>query len=108
AMNSWVGAASTTRRSVAEVTGSVAMSFVLPEPGKDRKMIVGRHTPSVRRPTSDQHAARGAARRVWGQLLRWLGMPASNARTSVSRYRRWPPSVRIEVSFPALAHRVTV
>ncbi len=39
---------------------------------------------------------------------RCCGMPASSARTSVSRYRRCPPSVRMEVSFPALAHRVTV
>src|SRR2546425_13101763 len=28
--------------------------------------------------------------------------------TSDSRYRRWPPRVRIEESFPAFAHRVTV
>jgi hypothetical protein len=39
---------------------------------------------------------------------RCCGIPASRARTSVSRYRRCPPSVRIEVSFPAFAHRVTV
>ena len=39
---------------------------------------------------------------------RCCGIPASRARTSVSRYRRWPPSVRIDVSLPALAHRVTV
>lgn len=39
---------------------------------------------------------------------RCCGMPASSARTSVSLYRRCPPSVRMEVSFPALAHRVTV
>src|ERR1017187_4639339 len=39
---------------------------------------------------------------------RCCGIPASRARTSVSRYRRWPPSVRMDVSFPALAHRVTV
>jgi hypothetical protein len=39
---------------------------------------------------------------------RCCGIPASSARTSVSRYRRCPPSVRMEVSFPALAHRVTV
>ena len=39
---------------------------------------------------------------------RCCGMPAKRARTSVSRYRRWPPSVRIDVSFPAFAHLVTV
>jgi hypothetical protein len=39
---------------------------------------------------------------------RCCGIPASSARTSVSLYRRCPPSVRIDVSFPALAHRVTV
>jgi hypothetical protein len=39
---------------------------------------------------------------------RCCGMPASSALTSVSRYRRCPPRVRMEVSFPALAHRVTV
>jgi hypothetical protein len=39
---------------------------------------------------------------------RCCGIPASSARTSVSRYRRCPPRVRMEVSFPALAHRVTV
>src|SRR5215469_9126040 len=39
---------------------------------------------------------------------RGCGMPASRARTSVSRYRRCPPRVRMEVSFPAFAHRVTV
>ena len=39
---------------------------------------------------------------------RCCGIPASRARTSVSRYRRWPPSVRMDVSLPALAHRVTV
>src|ERR1700729_953006 len=39
---------------------------------------------------------------------RCCGMPASSARTSVSRYRRWPPSVRIDVSLPAFAQRVTV
>ena len=39
---------------------------------------------------------------------RCCGIPASRARTSVSRYRRCPPSVRIEVSLPAFAHRVTV
>jgi hypothetical protein len=39
---------------------------------------------------------------------RCCGIPARRARTSVSRYRRWPPSVRIDVSFPALAHLVTV
>jgi hypothetical protein len=43
-----------------------------------------------------------------GHSERCCGIPASRARTSVSRYRRWPPSVRIDVSFPALAHRVTV
>src|SRR6478735_2971991 len=32
----------------------------------------------------------------------------SSPRTSLSRYRRWPPGVRSEVSLPALAHRVTV
>src|SRR4051795_7150499 len=35
-------------------------------------------------------------------------MPASSERTSASRYRRWPPRVRMEVSLPALAQRVTV
>jgi hypothetical protein len=39
---------------------------------------------------------------------RCCGMPARRARTSVSRYRRCPPSVRIDVSFPAFAHLVTV
>src|ERR1051326_3597921 len=39
---------------------------------------------------------------------RCCGIPASRARTSVSLYRRWPPSVRIDVSLPALAQRVTV
>jgi len=39
---------------------------------------------------------------------RCWGMPASKARTSVSRYRRCPPSVLMDVSFPALAHLVTV
>jgi hypothetical protein len=39
---------------------------------------------------------------------RCCGMPASRARTSVSRYLRWPPRVRMDVSFPALAHLVTV
>jgi hypothetical protein len=39
---------------------------------------------------------------------RCCGIPASSARTSVSLYRRCPPSVRMEVSFPAFAHRVTV
>ena len=39
---------------------------------------------------------------------RCCGIPASRARTSVSLYRRCPPSVRMEVSFPALAHLVTV
>src|SRR5215470_15949938 len=39
---------------------------------------------------------------------RGCGMPASRARTSVSRYRRWPPRVRMDVSLPAFAHRVTV
>lgn len=32
----------------------------------------------------------------------------SKARTSRSRYRRWPPGVRLDVSFPDLAQRVTV
>ena len=39
---------------------------------------------------------------------RCCGIPARRARTSVSRYRRWPPSVRMDVSFPAFAHLVTV
>jgi hypothetical protein len=39
---------------------------------------------------------------------RCCGIPASRARTSVSLYRRWPPSVRMDVSLPALAQRVTV
>jgi hypothetical protein len=39
---------------------------------------------------------------------RCCGIPASRARTSVSLYRRCPPSVRIDVSLPAFAHRVTV
>jgi len=39
---------------------------------------------------------------------RCCGIPARRARTSVSRYRRCPPSVRIDVSFPAFAHLVTV
>jgi hypothetical protein len=50
-------------------------------------------------------STRYAARR---HSERCCGIPASNARTSVSLYRRCPPSVRMEVSFPALAHRVTV
>ena len=58
---------------------------------------------TVRRPGST--IARFAAR---SYSERCCGMPASSARTSVSRYRRCPPSVRMEVSFPALAHRVTV
>src|ERR1022692_4757062 len=33
---------------------------------------------------------------------------SSRARTSASGYRRWPPSVRTEVSLPSLAQRVTV
>ncbi len=36
------------------------------------------------------------------------GEPSSSALTSLARYRRWPPSVRTELSFPAFAHRVTV
>ena len=52
-----------------------------------------------------RYPARSAAR---CHSERCCGMPASRARTSVSRYRRCPPSVRMEVSFPALAHRVTV
>jgi len=51
------------------------------------------------------HRARKAAR---SYSERCCGIPASKARTSVSRYRRWPPSVRIDVSLPAFAHRVTV
>jgi len=39
---------------------------------------------------------------------RCCGIPARRARTSVSRYRRCPPSVRMDVSFPAFAHLVTV
>lgn len=41
-------------------------------------------------------------------LPRCCGMPPRSARTSVSRYRRCPPSVRIDVSLPAFAQRVTV
>jgi hypothetical protein len=43
-----------------------------------------------------------------GYSERCCGMPARRARTSVSRYRRCPPSVRMDVSFPAFAHLVTV
>jgi len=39
---------------------------------------------------------------------RCCGIPASKARTSVSRYRRWPPRVLMDVNFPAFAQRVTV
>jgi hypothetical protein len=49
--------------------------------------------------------ARGAA---MPHSERCCGIPAKRARTSVSRYRRCPPSVRIDVSFPAFAHLVTV
>src|SRR5258708_15749306 len=35
-------------------------------------------------------------------------MAARRARTSVPRYRRLPSSVRMDVSFPAFAHLVTV
>src|SRR5215831_12648104 len=49
---------------------------------------------------------------LWRMVIphseRGCGIPASRARTSVSRYRRWPPRVRIDVSFPAFAQRVTV
>ena len=49
---------------------------------------------------------------VWGtpysSSFLWCGIPANKARTSDSRYRRCPPSVRIDESLPALAHRVTV
>src|SRR5215471_7902814 len=38
----------------------------------------------------------------------WGICPCSRARTSDSRYRRCPPSVRMALSLPALAHRVTV
>ncbi len=48
------------------------------------------------------------AKTAEGHSERCCGIPASSARTSVSRYRRCPPSVRIEVSLPAFAHRVTV
>ncbi len=53
-----------------------------------------------------RHGERQVAARCHSE--RCCGIPASRARTSVSRYRRWPPRVRIDVSFPALAHRVTV
>ena len=53
-----------------------------------------------------RHGKRQVAARCHSE--RCCGIPASRARTSVSRYRRWPPRVRIDVSFPALAHRVTV
>ncbi len=49
---------------------------------------------------------RQAAARRYSE--RCCGMPASKARTSVSRYRRWPPRVLMDVNFPAFAHRVTV
>src|SRR5207249_10769414 len=53
--------------------------------------------------------ARGGVPRLSGNYSdRGCGIPASSARTSVSRYRRWPPRVRIDVSLPAFAHRVTV
>src|SRR5258707_5762620 len=52
-----------------------------------------------------RYLARSAAR---CHSERCCGMPASRARTSVSRYRRWPPRVLMDVSFPAFAHRVTV
>ena len=62
-----------------------------------RHTIVRQHSRRrIARPAATHHSERGC------------GMPASSARTSVSRYRRCPPSVRMEVSFPALAHRVTV
>jgi len=48
------------------------------------------------------------AKTAEGHSERCCGIPASSARTSVSLYRRCPPSVRIEVSLPAFAHRVTV
>ena len=62
-----------------------------------RHDIVRQHSRRrIARPAARHHSERGC------------GMPASSARTSVSLYRRRPPSVRMEVSFPALAHRVTV
>ena len=42
------------------------------------------------------------------RVPRCCGIPAISARTSDSRYRRWPPSVRIDASLPAFAQRVTV
>jgi hypothetical protein len=66
--------------------------------GRHRVHAIVRQHPwqSITRSAARHHSERGC------------GMPASSARTSVSRYRRCPPSVRMEVSFPALAHRVTV
>ncbi|SCE03348.1 hypothetical protein GA0115247_12095 [Streptomyces sp. PalvLS-984] len=49
-----------------------------------------------------------AATGVCQASLRCCGIPASSARTSASRYRRCPPSVRMDVSLPAFAQRVTV
>src|SRR5262249_39711956 len=69
-------------------------------PGDRRKSPPGRATGAVLTPHGPPLVA-GA------QSGRGGGLP-SRARPSVSRSRRCPPRVRIDVSFPALAQRVTV
>src|ERR1035437_8640971 len=46
--------------------------------------------------------------RAGGSRQEAMPSPPRRARTSASRYRRGPPSVRSAVSFPARAQRVTV
>src|SRR5215469_10991408 len=75
-------------------------------PPLDRALCSGRACSAANATSiTGSYLTRSAARR---HSERCCGIPASSARTSVSRYRRCPPSVRMEVSFPALAHRVTV
>jgi hypothetical protein len=75
-----------------------------PTPPAIPRLAAGRRA-SLRVSHPDTIKSRAAARRY---SERCCGMPASRARTSVSRYLRWPPKVRMDVSFPAFAHLVTV
>jgi hypothetical protein len=77
--------------------------------GADPPICALSHTRRARRARTRARSpkiGRQAAARRYSE--RCCGMPASRARTSVSRYRRWPPSVRMDVNFPAFAQRVTV
>ena len=69
-----------------------------------------KHTgPPVSRRGALRRPELGVGRCSQSLALRCVGMTSpSSSLTSDSRYRRWPPSVRIALSFPALAQRVTV